>query len=239
MKIKGAIIATGTLAAFWGALGYVGWTWIPIGKRAKQGQIKVACVGDSITYGAMITNWFAHNYPHVLQKYVGEEYCVHNYGMSGRTGMDTGDHPYRKELRYKRSLRFRPDIVILMFGTNDSKPQNWRGKEEFKRQYREMIESYLDQKNNPRVILLQPPAPHHKDGTEGDIYAFDIQNSKVLEVGEAVQKLVEEMGLVTLDLYTFTVDYPEWFVADGIHPNAQGAEQIAQLLSKTFSKTVE
>ena len=234
MKKAGAIVAAGTLAAAWGAMGYVGWTWIPIGTRPGKGQIKVACVGDSITYGCMITNWYKNNYPHQLQNLVGEKYCVHNYGMSGRTGMDTGDHPFRKELRFQRSLRFQPDIVILMFGTNDSKLSNWRGKEEFKRQYRELVESYRKLDSKPRVLLLQPPTPHHKNGEQGDVYAFDIQGSKVREAGEAVRELAEEMGLEILDLYSFTEGHPEWFVKDGIHPNAAGASHIARLIFKSF-----
>ena len=107
----------------------------------------------------MIPNWYRYNYPHVLQKLAGAGYCVHNYGMSGRTAMRTGDHPYVREPRYLRSKAFQPDIVLLKFGTNDSKPQNWLGREEFKKQYREVLESYLNLNSKPRVILLQPAAP--------------------------------------------------------------------------------
>lgn len=228
MKGTGFLIAAGVLAAGWGYMGYKGWTWIPIGAPAGKSQVRIACVGDSITYGALIPGWYFYNYPHRLQQFSGADYCVHNYGMSDRTGMKTGNHPYVKELRYKRSLHFCPDLVVLMFGTNDSKPQNWRGKEEFKSQYRELVQSYLELPNHPKVLLLQPPAPHHLHGETGDLYTFDIQRTKVLEAGAVIKELAEEFALSTIDMFAFTEGHPEWFLDDGIHPNAVGAEKIAE-----------
>ena len=235
-KIFGKVLlgVTGALAAEQLVLGYMGWTWIPIGQRPGKDQKRVACVGDSITYGAMIDNWYRYNMPHRLQLLLGKDYCVHNYGMSARTGMDTGDHPYRKEIRYRRSLKFRPDVVFLMFGTNDSKTNNWRGREEFKRQYTELVLDYVNLDNKPQVFLLVPPAPHHMNGEEGDIYSFDIQRSKILEAGEAVREIAAELGLSTIDMYSFTQDHPEWFVADGIHLNAKGAQHFAELLKEAL-----
>ena len=49
---------------------------------AKDGQIKVACIGDSTTYGHGITGWPKNNYPAVLQNLLGESYHVNNYGVS-------------------------------------------------------------------------------------------------------------------------------------------------------------
>ena len=111
---KTLLAAGGAFAAVWIYAGCRGWTWIPIGKVPQKGQIRVACVGDSITYGALIPNWYLHNYPFLLSGLLGKQYCVHNYGMNGRTAMETGNHPYTKELRFHRSLAFRPDILLLM-----------------------------------------------------------------------------------------------------------------------------
>ena len=49
---------------------------------AKEGQIKIACAGDSTTYGHGISGWPQNNYPTVLQKLLGESYHVNNYGVS-------------------------------------------------------------------------------------------------------------------------------------------------------------
>lgn len=50
--------------------------------EAKDGQIRIACVGDSTTYGHGISNWPKNNYPAILQNLLGEGYHVNNYGVS-------------------------------------------------------------------------------------------------------------------------------------------------------------
>ena len=62
--------------------------------EAKDGQVKVACVGDSITYGHGITNWPKNNYPTLLQGLLGDEYHVNSYGVSGRAVQPNSDQPY-------------------------------------------------------------------------------------------------------------------------------------------------
>lgn len=59
----------------------------------KEGQIKVACVGDSITYGHGIKGWSENNYPAVLQTLLGDEYHVANFGSSGACINPEGDQP--------------------------------------------------------------------------------------------------------------------------------------------------
>ena len=105
---------------------------ISITTRPKDGQIRVACVGDSITYGHGITGWPVNTYPYVLQKLLGKSYHVNNFGASGRSVHDDTDRPYRKEPHYEKSLAYHADIVIFMMGTNDAKVSNWHGAEAFR-----------------------------------------------------------------------------------------------------------
>ena len=81
---------------------------------AKQGQIKVACVGDSITYGHGISGWARNNYPAQLQKILGDEYHVENFGHSGTTASSKGDKPYNESPQYELSLEYNADIVIAL-----------------------------------------------------------------------------------------------------------------------------
>ena len=99
-----------------------------------------------------------------------------------------------------------------------------------------MLESYLNLNSKPRVILLQPAAPHHLHGEEGDVYTFDIQRSKVLEAGEVIRELAEEYELATVDIFALTEKHPDWFVDDGIHPNAIGAQKLAEAVWKVIHK---
>ena len=90
-------------------------------KKAKKGQIKVACVGDSITYGCMVANRNKNSYPTVLNGLLGEGYCVANFGYTDRTAIKTADRPYTAEKLYQQSLKFKPDVVVILLGSNDSK----------------------------------------------------------------------------------------------------------------------
>ena len=87
-------------------------------------KIKVACVGNSITYGAGIVNREKNSYPAQLQVYLGDKYEVRNFGSNGATAFHEGDYPYVQTEAYKQAIAYSPDIVFIKLGTNDSKPQN-------------------------------------------------------------------------------------------------------------------
>ena len=69
-------------------------------------QIRVACVGDSITYGAGIKDRKNMNYPKQLGKLLGKEYGVRNFGNSGSTMLKKGDKPYWKQKEFKAALEY-------------------------------------------------------------------------------------------------------------------------------------
>ena len=92
----------------------------------EKKPVKIACVGNSITYGSGIKNQFQNSYPGLLSQLLGEGYDVRNFGISARVLLNKGDHPYMHEQKFRDLLAFQPDIVTIKLGTNDSKPWNWR-----------------------------------------------------------------------------------------------------------------
>ena len=90
--------------------------------QAAAAKIKVACVGDSITQGSGIKDPAKDSYPAQLQKLLGDNFEVKNFGHSGRTLLYGGDAPYIKSPKFKQAQDFNPDVVIIKLGTNDSKP---------------------------------------------------------------------------------------------------------------------
>lgn len=95
---------------------------------AADRKLKVACVGNSITFGAGIANRDLNSYPAQLQYFLGDEYEIKNFGVSRTTALSKGDHPYIKTSAFKESQAYLPDIVLIKLGTNDTKPQNWKYK---------------------------------------------------------------------------------------------------------------
>lgn len=191
----------------------------------KDGQIKVACVGDSITYGAGIKGWKENAYPVVLGKLLGDKYCVNNFGYIGRTVQTDADKPFTKEKLYQKSLDYKPDIVILMLGSNDSKPYNWHGLDAFKAAYGEIIDSYVDLESKPIVYIVTPPPafPYKGDKVWYDLDAGLISGDIVL----AAKQLAEEKGLTLIDMNA-VFDGRDDLLSDGAHPTAQGAKLFAE-----------
>ncbi|WP_409343205.1 GDSL-type esterase/lipase family protein [Paenibacillus sp. MBLB4367] len=224
------ISSLGFLATFMGA------STIRHDNKIKGNDIRVAAVGDNITYGFGVVNWYKKNYPITLQNMLGIGYNVKNFGYSGRTAMTTGDNPYVDEKIYQKSLNYLPNIVVIMFGTNDSKVQNWKSKEEFKEQYRKLLLSYTQLESKPVVYLCTPATPYYVNGkTEGPM-KFNIQKDKVDEVVEAGKELAEELDLIVIDINEVTKNHRQWFIKDGIHPNADGAKAIANAVYDAIAK---
>src|SRR5579871_239964 len=105
----------------------------PLSASDFNRPVKLACVGDSITAGVGASP--GKSYPDQLQALLGPKWQVKNFGVSGRTLLRQGDYPWWKESAYKDSHDFQPDAVVIMLGTNDTKPQNWVHLDQFDQDY--------------------------------------------------------------------------------------------------------
>ncbi len=204
-----------------------------------EGQIKVACVGDSITYGHGISDWKKNNYPAKLGEILGDGYHVANFGESGRTLSPEGDQPYTESEQYRLSLEYCPDILIFMLGTNDSKPENWKNEETFLRYLNEMLDSYREVNPNVKIYICTPAKAFFPEGKSEGLTNFDIQPLVVDHIsncirGYAVNHLLEIETLI--DIHYLTSGHPEWFEADNVHPDKNGALAIAELIAKKILK---
>ena len=200
-------------------------------KKAQADQIRVACVGDSVTYGYGIKNRAKNNYPAVLQTLLGDGYCVNNYGYSGRTVSSEGDRPYTAEKLYEKSIAFQPDIVVLMLGSNDSKPFNWDAVK-FTDDYVALVQTYLALDSAPKVYCVIPTPVYPVDGEvkyniDGDV----LQN----EIVPLTRQLAESLGVQVIDMNTPFLEHADLF-SDGCHPNKDGALLYAQLVERAIKE---
>ena len=116
--------------------------------------VRIACVGDSITWGACILRRKRDCYPARLQRLLGAGVVVGNFGKLSHTLQESGDHPYRTCNPYRRSGESAPDVVIIMLGTNDSKASNWKGPAPFLEDYRTLVEHYRTLPSAPRIFVM-------------------------------------------------------------------------------------
>jgi len=188
--------------------------------RGESGDpiIRIACAGDSITYGAGVEDREKKCYPARLNALLGPRFDVRNLGRIGSTASSTGDLSYRSTDEFKALQEFRPEVIILAFGTNDTKPQNWKGKEAFETEYRNLLAALKGMKPRPKIWACFPP-PVYRD-------AWGINAQTLDDVMDGIESACDREKIPVIDLHDALSGNPSWF-PDGIHPDARGADAIA------------
>jgi lysophospholipase L1-like esterase len=189
----------------------------------KTVQTRVACIGDSITFGAAIKDRGKNSYPVQLAGMLGDKWDVKNFGVNAATLLKKGDKPYWKLRAFKDAHEFKPNVVIIKLGTNDSKPQNWKHKAEYVSDYVAMIKSFQELESKPEVWVCYPvPAYPGRWGITDKVMKE--------EVMPLIDDVAKQANVKIIDLYAALSDKKEMF-PDTVHPNAAGAKVMAQTIS--------
>lgn len=214
-------------ATVFSAMFFNGLSGIRLNPKYQEGQIKVALVGDSVTYGHSIKNWPKNNYPALLSDLLGDGYCVKSYGVSGSTVQPDGDQPYDATKAYQWSHEFEADILVFMLGSNDSKPENWKGAEKFKEEYLKLLATYTEVENPPVVFLCTPPTAYFPEGVTEGLSNYDVQPEIIEEVAEIVKDVAADKEYTLININDLTENRRDLFGKDNVHPNNDGAKEIA------------
>jgi acyl-CoA thioesterase-1 len=184
---------------------------------AQVTAVRVACVGNSITIGSNATQ----PYPAQLGQLLGAHYSVRNYGVSGRTLLKKGDFPYWNEPAFTEVQSFRPHVIIMCLGTNDSKPYNWAFKSEFYGDYMDMISAFRKAVPNAHIIVCNPPPAYSA--------AWDISNAVIHdEIIPILRQVRSAAKTDSIDFYGPMTGQSALF-PDGIHPNNAGYALMADI----------
>ncbi len=189
----------------------------------KAAPIRVACIGNSITYGTGVEPRETMNYPTQLAAMLGPGYEVGNFGRPGATLLVNGHNPYTKSPEWKDALAFKPEIAVIHLGVNDTDPRNWPNYgDHFVDDYCALIDSLRAVNPRMRIIIarVSPLAAKHyrfKSGT---------RDWRLL-VNEAIDRVGEAAGVEVIDFATPLLDRQN-LLLDGIHPNAEGATLLAE-----------
>lgn len=202
-------------------------SWLCSFKAPRKDAVRVACIGNSITFGAGIKNRSRDSYPSVLARMLGDNYWVKNFGVSARTMLNKGDHPYMNEPAYKNALAFNPNIVVIKLGTNDSKSFNWKYKADFMKDAQTMINAFKGLPSQPKIYLCYPSKAY----LTGDGINDDIISKEIIPM---IKKLAKKNDLSVIDLHTAMDGMPELF-PDRIHPNEKGAQVMAKAVYQSIS----
>lgn len=190
----------------------------------SHGQtIRVACIGDSVTYGLGIENRYENSYPSQLQQLLGSNYEVANFGYSGATMLKNGHKPYWNKSEFEESQGFLPNIVIIHLGLNDQGNNNWpQHKGDFESDYLDMIAVYKNLTSKPKVIIckMTPTFSGHHWFEEG-------MRENFKEIQSEIEKIGKKASVEIIDLHEPLYYFPEYF-PDNLHPTKEGAKIIAE-----------
>ena len=224
--------------------------WLKARQTPKPDAIRVACIGNSITEGFGIDMCGAYGYPAELQKILGKDYWVKNFGVSSRTMLNKGDYPYMNELAWQDAQAFKPDVVLIKLGTNDSKPENWQYGAEFRQNLEQMIltlrpdlaqpvgkkakkvkkaKNAVPQPVKPKIYLCTP-IPAFKP-------TWNISDAVITsEIIPIQQEVAKKYGLEVIDLHTLYANDGDKMLDDGIHPDGKGAHRLAEIIANELKK---
>ncbi len=199
--------------------------------------IKVACIGDSITYGYLLPDRVNTCYPAQLQKLLGDEYEVRNFGNSGRgiylhswRGKERRGYRYMKE--HQAALAFEPDIVICNLGINDNgeyikhertNPGAWKA------DYLKLLADYQALPTKPKLYIWGKLAPLAKGQ---NFYT----SSEPFLMQRDLEAVAKEANATAIDMQAPLLPILDTAFPDKIHPNADGAKVIAQTVYEALTK---
>lgn len=218
--------------------------WLKNRQAPQADAIRVACIGNSITDGFGIDMATQYGYPAQLQKKLGNGYWVKNFGVSSRTMLNKGDFPYMNEKAWRDALAFKPDIVLIKLGTNDSKPYNWQHKAEFRQDLEQMVltlrpDLAVSSKKRKKSKGIVPAKPEIYLCTpiKAEKPTWEISDSVIAnEIIPIQQAVAAKYGLKVIDLHTLYEGGAQQMLPDGIHPNGKGALRMAEIIFDALKK---
>lgn len=211
---------------------------ISLRSSAQESRTRIACIGNSITAGARVSDPELNSYPAVLSgKLIGEGYAGHdvrNFGIGGATMIRFGTPNLWRLLD---SLQvFSPDVVIIKVGTNEtvSAPRyNWEHIGDFEKDYSDFIDTI--RRINPycRFIICSPlDMVIETDGLSSDRKNdLSTRRPRIWELRKRIKKIAKNEQAYFLDLTKpFKGRADLMTTSDGVHPNKDGYYYLATLV---------
>ncbi len=212
------------------------WEKLYSGKEeAPVESTRVVCVGDSIT--AAGTAYWNNN----LMGKLDDSYEVLGFGVSGSTALASGrddglapgeDYGYVTHDAYNKSLASNPDIVVIMLGTNDTKPVNSDriyadNGAQFKADMIAMVKSYQALEGTPYVYIALPCTIYRERTSGSGMNDGDLVDLII----PLLREVAEETGAGIIDVHTPTQNSSQHF-SDGVHPSSdEGRDLIATAIA--------
>ena len=150
---------------------------------------------------------------------LGTNYTMGNFGVGGATASLESDKPYMNQIEFQGAKQFKPNIVVIMLGTNDAYPSRQKSLNNFTNDYEKLAGSFQALSSKPKIFLVIPPP----------VFNAALGPNNTILLGGVIPRITQaatELGLPTVDVYTPLMNHADYFW-DGVHPNSNGAKIIA------------
>ena len=210
---------------------------------AASEKVRVACIGDSITYGYGLADRDHDSYPAQLQKILDVKLpgkCeVRNFGNSGRgIYLDSMRGAEKRGFRWmpehKTALEWRPDVVICNLGINDNGEYikeftGGRKRGQFRNDYLALLGDYRKVNPKTRFFVWTKLSPL----AEGQKFYRSLEPFLMQRDLEEVARSIDAIGIDMQEPLREKMD--EVFARDKIHPGPEGSGIIAETTFKAMT----
>lgn len=193
-------------------------TGTALSENEDEGAFKIACIGDSITYGEGLQNPDRDSYPAILGSLFGSNCKVRRFGQQGGTVRNFDEQTWQE------ALQWGPNMVILLFGANDARLDFPSRREAFEEKYQERIFELKDRPERPAIYLCVPPFTKHQE--INDVFFRDID--------PILQELAKRTDTRTIDLLR-PFYQTKGFLYDTVHLSEKGHRMIAEEIYKRIT----
>jgi lysophospholipase L1-like esterase/pimeloyl-ACP methyl ester carboxylesterase len=204
----------------------------------EDAPLKVACIGDSITYGSKVAAREKNHYPAQLGYILGDGFEVRNFGVGGSTLLGAADQPFVGTTSWEEVLAWNPDTVIIVLGTNDTcqnaQRPNWDHAADLEGDARAMVQALREDSPGTRILLCSPP-PMFSDasGLNPERRADLAERAPRLEqIGQALQRVAR--GKKAIEYHDLARVFTANETVDGVHTSPFGARALAQRLAEAI-----
>lgn len=208
--------------------------------QTTSDTVKIACIGDEIVYGSTASDVSKTSYPAELQQMLNSrfgkgKFKVSNYATTSQSYVadferaDAGSNRYQYTDQYRKMRKDKPDVVIMMLGTNDvAYLTDGERCDEYKKAYVDLIKDIKTMSSTPLVFVCTPIVRYTAYST-----------SVAMEVlRNATVKAANEANAYVIDTYNITKEYfsSALFETDGKHPNDAGYKELAEVVMSGISE---
>lgn len=199
--------------------------------EAASFKTKIACVGDSITYGYGVDK--NYSYTAQLQRKLGDDYAVVNFGVSGTTANSKGSLPYVKQSAYQKALKSEPDIVIIMLGSNDARKANQAPAiaGSFESEYTKLVQSFIDLPNHPKVYVATPIAAAKPNLSISESFLAE-------DIRPEVRDMANNLGVELIEFESLLSgsQMKTYYISDSMHPSKAGYDVMSTAFYEVLMK---